>query len=808
MKKWARHFYQPNIPLKKEGFVTCSQEHTDLSLEVAREGIVLLKNENRALPLLKGTRIAFFGKGTFDYVKGGGGSGDVFPKYTRNIVEGFEALGLTESYKPLLSFYEKNVKEQYEKHCEPGMLVEPLVPSELVTKAKYFSDVAIVSISRFSGEGWDRSNIEDNREYNAWSPDGVTNYETLPQKSGKIFPEGDFYLSPNEKALIETVTENFDKVIIVLNVGGIVDTSWIKNNDKISGAILSWQGGMEGGLAVSETIMGLNNPSGKLPDTFAEKLTDYPSTEHFHDSFDYVDYSDDIFVGYRYFETIPGADKKVVYPFGYGLSYTDFCLETSDVWEDEGKINLFVKVTNIGKVKGKEVVEVYYEAPQGKLSKPLRELVAYEKTSLLKPGETCTLSFEFDKADMASFDDLGKISKASWVLEKGEYKFYVGTSVRDALQLDFTINLSEDEVVRKLASRLTPSELSERLLADGTFEKLPLGDHKDINACAFEKMIPGTEETIVPETIGRKQWSMIRPYGDRHPLIDVVEGKITLEEFMGQMSDDELLHILGGQPNTGVANTWGIGNLPELGIPSIMTADGPAGVRIQPETGVNTTAWPCETMVASTFNDELVEKLGNAAGEELKENNLGMWLAPALNIHRNPMNGRNFEYYSEDPLVSGRIAAAVVRGVQSNKVSACIKHFACNNKETNRKHCDSRVSERALREIYLKGFEIAVKNGNPFAIMSSYNAINGERAAESHDLLEGVLREDWGYEGIVISDWWNRSEQYKEILAGEDVKMATGFPERTKKAMEMGLLSRKDLEHCARRVLQFIMKLD
>ncbi len=805
MKKWGRFNYLPNLPLKGDRLVTGSEKHTALSLKVAEEGMVLLKNENNILPLKKGVKIAFFGKGTFDYVKGGGGSGDVYPHYIRNMYDGFAYLGLSESYRPLDEFYKKNVEEQYAKHEAPGMLVEPELPDDLLGGASYFADVAVISISRFSGEGWDRSNVEDTREFNAW---GGGNYETLPQKSGRIFPEGDFYLSPQEKAMVEKVVKTFDKVVVVLNVGGIVDTSWIKNNDRVGGALLAWQGGMEGGLAAAKILMGLTNPSGKLPDTFAQKLMDYPSTEHFHDSFDYVDYSEDIYVGYRYFETLKGAGEKVVYPFGYGLSYTDFCLETTDIWEDDDKINLFVKVTNIGKVPGKEVVQVYYEAPQGKLQKPFRNLVAYEKTRELKAGESATLSFEFDKALMASFDDFGKVEKSAWVLEKGEYKFYVGTSVRDALELDFTVKLSKDEVVEKLASRLAPVELSKRLLADGTYEMLPQGPHKDINACAFEKMVAGTEECVVPASIARNQWSCVNPYGGKHPLMDVVEGKCTLEEFMAQLSDEELLHLLGGQPNTGVANTWGIGNLPEYGIPSVMTADGPAGVRINPDTGVLTTAWPCATLVASCFNDSLAEKMGEAVGEELKENNLGMWLAPALNIHRNPMNGRNFEYYSEDPLLSGKTAAAVVRGVQLNRVSACIKHFACNNKETNRKHCDSRVSERALREIYLKGFEIAVKESDPWALMSSYNAVNGERAGESKDLLEGILRDDWGFKGIAISDWWSRSEQYKEILAGEDVKMATGFPERTKKAMEMGLVTRKDLEHCAKRVLEFIMKLD
>ncbi len=806
MKKWARHLYQPNLPLKESGRVTCSKEHIALSLRAAEEGMVLLKNEDGLLPLKKGTKVALFGKGTFDYVKGGGGSGDVFTKYIRNIYEGLKEVGLTEDYAPLSSFYKKNVEEQYAKGIAPGMLEEPKLPDQLLKDAAAVSDVAIISFSRFSGEGWDRSEVEFIDEDSPWA--SADDYESMPKRSGRIFPQGDFYLSPSEKKLVKAVTGAFDKVVVLLNTGGVMDTSWIKKDKKIGACLLTWQGGMEGGLAAARNLLGLNNPSGKLPDTFAEKLTDYPSTANFHDSFYYVDYTDDIFVGYRYFETIPGADKKVVYPFGYGLSYTDFCLEVNNVWEEDGVINLLVKVTNIGKVAGKEVVQVYFKAPEGKLSKPSRVLLAYGKTALLEPGESRTLTFEIPVENMASYDDLGKVKKSAWVLEKGDYSLFVGISVREALELDYKVTIAKDTVTEQLTKQLDPVELKERLLADGTFEKLPKGKKRNPDECGIKKMKTGAEECIVPAVRSREQYGLFNPFNGKRPLMEVFEGKITMDEFVKQLSDEELIHLLGGQPNTGVANTWGIGNLPQYGIPSIMTADGPAGVRLNADTGVCTTAWPCATLLASTWNEELLSELGNAVGEELKENNLGMWLAPALNIHRNPMNGRNFEYYSEDPLLSGKAAAAVVRGVQSNGVSACIKHFACNNKETNRKDCDARVSERALREIYLKGFEITVKEADPWSVMTAYNTVNGYRAAECYDLITGILRGEWGYKGIVISDWWNRSEHYKEILAGEDVKMATGYPDRVKTALDKGLIKRKDLEAPVKRILEFMMKLD
>lgn len=283
---------------------------------------------------------------------------------------------------------------------------------------------------------------------------------------------------------------------------------------------------------------------------------------------------------------------------------------------------------------------------------------------------------------------------------------------------------------------------------------------------------------------------------------------MTIDDFTAQLTDEELIALVGGQPNTGVANTFGFGNLAACGVPNAMTADGPAGVRIAPETGILTTAFPCATTIACTWNRALAEEIGFAGGEELKENNLAVWLTPAVNIHRNPMCGRNFEYYSEDPYLTGRMAAAMVRGIQKNKVGASVKHFACNNKETNRKNSDSRVSERALREIYLKAFEIIVREAAPYTIMSSYNAVNGHRASECKDLLTGILRDEWGFTGFVTSDWWTRGEHYKELCAGNDLKMACGFPDRLQQAMEMGALDRETLIRSARRILEVILRFD
>lgn len=805
MIKWSRSLFQPNLPLYEGRYVTACEEHIALSKEAAAEGMVLLKNDRQLLPLVRGSKVALFGKGSFDYVKGGGGSGDVGASYTRNLYEGLKLqIDAVCVYEPLSDFYRDYVKTQYAAGSAPGMVFEPGLTEELIKGARAFTDTAIITISRFSGEGWDRSDVTYDGEYNPW----VTETNQA-EENNKVFKDGDYYLTDEEKAMIAKVKENFDKIIVVINAGGIVDTSWFKDDEVFSSVLLGWQGGMEGGLAMAEVLCGKVNPSGKLTDTYAKSLDDYPSTANFHESPHYVDYTEDIYVGYRYFETIPGAKEKVNYPFGFGLSYTEFEINTEKTWEENGEFKVTVKVTNLGEFAGKEVVQVYYKAPEGLMCKPARELAAFAKTRLLMPGESQLLTLSFNKNDMSSYDDLGKIAKSAYILEKGTYEIYVGNSVRNAVRLDFDIILNENIIVKQLASKAAPTSLAKRMLSDGTFEELPQSEPNNPNACAFPKMEPGTEEALIPRVRSREMYLMMKPYGEKgKPLMQVYEGKITMEEFMAQLSDENLINLLGGQPNTSVSNTFGYGNLPEFGVPNITTADGPAGLRIAGETGVHTTAWPCATALASTWNTELVWEIGRAGAEEVKENNIAIWLTPAVNIHRNPMCGRNFEYYSEDPYLTGKMGAAAVRGIQSMHIGAAVKHFACNNKETNRKHSDSRVSERALREIYLKGFEIIVKEADPWVIMSAYNVINGHRASENHDLLEDVLRGEWGFRGMVTSDWWTRGEHYKEIKAGNDVKMACGFTERVQKAMELGELTRTDLERCAKRVLELILKID
>ena len=790
MDKYARFRYQPCLPLGVDGRkVTGSPEHAELSRRAAGEGMVLLKNEGGTLPLKRGTRVALFGKATVEYIKGGGGSGDVFCAYTRNIYDGFklkEDEGKVSVFKPTAEFYKEYVKEagkriptraQIEKiwdrvnamsFCKEKddiiyntfasmHVAEAHMPDELIAEAAKNADIAIITLSRFSAEGVDR----------------------------KAIP-GDYYLSDTEKSLIDRVTAAFSNTVIVLNSGAVVDCEYFAENEKVGAIIFGWQGGLEGGTATADIICGDVNPSGRLADTIPVSYDAYQNAQEFLTGFEHLDYFDDIYVGYRYFETVPGAAEKVRYPFGFGLSYTDFEFSGAFCGESDGKIVAAVTVRNVGRVPGKEVVELYYSAPQGKLGKPARELAAFKKTKLLSPGESESLALSFDISDMASFDDLGKIKKSAFVLEKGAYSFHLGASVRATEKLKYEFVLNDDIIIKESKSLCRPTKLEKRLLSDGSFESLPTGEPVRSRGTHAEIEAKAPAETVKFDEVGET---------------------ITLDEFIKQFTVDELIDFVGGHQNQpGVCNTGAFGGMKRLNVPPIPTADGPAGLRLNASTGVPTTAWPCATLLACTWNTELIEEIGAAGGAELRENNLGVWLAPAMNIHRNPLCGRNFEYFSEDPLLAGKCCAADVRGIQSQKIAASVKHFACNNRESNRFECDSRVSERALREIYLRGFEICVREADPWTIMSSYNLINGSHTSVSYELLTELLRNEWGFKGAVTTDWGVHSRHSDEVLAGNDIKMGDGEPEELKAAFESGKITRADLETSVKRILELTLK--
>ena len=782
MEKWARIKYHPCLPLgDNQSRITGSRRHIDLSRRIAQEGSVLLKNEGKVLPFRKGTKVAVFGVAQIDYVKTGGGSGNVECDYEVNIYQGLKAKNNVVSvYEPLSLYYqncvevmrsggdvntlmdlagEVEIPEYGSIKNTPGLLPEIPVPRHLLEGAKTFTDTAIITISRYSGEGWDRKN------------DGTDDY---------------FNLSEQERTMVEMVCNNFKNVVVLLNTGAMIDVSWFAENEKIQAALMIWQGGMEGGLAAADILVGDANPSGKLVDTCAGKFEDYPSSEGFHESEDYVKYTEDIFVGYRYFETIPGKKDCVVYPFGYGLSYTTFTISGEMATVVDDKIQVSVKVTNTGTMSGKEVVQVYYSAPDGKLTKPAVELCGFQKTKELLPGESEILGISFAISDMASYDDLGEVAKSAWVLEPGDYRVLIGNSVRNLKELDFVYQVPDVVITEQLTEYCAPKKLGKRMLSGGGYQEVLDRDDqpKEIpNPYVCEEKFPQAEDEC------RK-------------LIEVHEGKLSLDEFVAQMTNEELQKLLLGHFSNGIAITGGMGGMMKFGIPSPMTADGPAGVHLLPERGVKTTAFPIGTMLACTWNLDLVQEMGKAGALEMKENNLAMWLTPALNIHRSPLCGRNFEYYSEDPFVSGKVAAAMIKGIQGERIVACPKHFACNNKETNRHESDSVLSERALREIYLRGFEICVKEAKPRMLMTAYNKLNGVRTSESRELIEGILRDEWGFDGLVTTDWCNTADKVKEAYAGNDMHMPWSGQEW------MGEIDRNYIGLSVKRLMELILWLE
>ncbi|MBO5952878.1 MAG: glycoside hydrolase family 3 C-terminal domain-containing protein [Oscillospiraceae bacterium] len=757
MPQFARFLYHPIKPLgpKNTPIIGC-KAHWKLSKEAAIEGTVLLKNDG-TLPLAKGSKVCLFGRGAGRYLDryapfmvtehasflfGGGGSGRVHTDTYVTLGDALEASADLEVFTPVIDFYTEAARREVDEALTWDTLrltlwntghnqTLPVLPEELYQQAKAFGDTAIFCLPRFS-----------------------TEHTFYGDRSGGA---GDFTLLPEEKELLDRLTQDFSKVIVILNVTGPVSTKEYKENDRIGAVLYPMFGGGLAGEALTDILLGNAYPSGHLQDTLAETIEDYPSTVTIRESQDYVNYTEDIFVGYRYFETF--APEKVVYPYGFGLSYTTFAVEKEAARLEKNTASVDVRVTNTGDFKGKEVVQLYLTAPQGKLGKAKKVLCAFGKTRELAPGESQTLKLRFDIREFGSFDDLGKVAKSCFVLEKGEYTVSMGVNVRDTAPA-LTFTLDADIICRRCHSYMAPTQLPHRLTADGTLEALPV-------------------PTPVKHPIRRYKLTAQAP----DPLISLGEALDTgrLDEFMASLTDEQLCDLLHGHPKHHVANTCSIGtntNLRQLKhkIPLIPTCDGPAGVRATLESETYTTFFPCANTVSQSWNPALARRIGAAGALEAKELNAGIWLTPALNIHRSPLCGRNFEYFSEDPLISGIFAAAAVTGIQSQGIAATIKHFCCNNKEGNRKQSDSRVSERALREIYLRGFEIAVKKSHPWSLMTAYNKVNGVRTSANWELLNGILRSEWKYDGLVMTDWDLYSQVPEEVHAGSDVKMPKILP--------------------------------
>lgn len=755
--------------------------HAGLARNLAGECVVLLKNEG-ILPLAEAGKIALFGNGARKTIKGGTGSGDVNSRSVVNIEQGLRDAGFEITTSNWLDRYDEKWKAEAESHREwvtarakeknvPPIVVEfdhPLkgiAPNEITEEdiLESKTDTAVYVIARNSGEGADR-----------------------------FYERGDYLLFEEEEKNLLLLGKRYENVIVVLNIGGVMDVSAINRIEGIGAVVHLAQLGNIGGYVLADVLTGVVNPSGKLTDTWAKDYYDYPSSKAFsHNNGDVSDeyYTDGIYVGYRYFDTF---GMKPEYCFGYGMSYTDFEINTESVAVRDGLVSVRASVKNSGgKYSGKEVVQVYVSAPEGKLDKPYQTLAAFEKTKELKPGETQALKITFELAQIASYSE----QDAAWLLEAGDYIVRVGNSSRNTMPV----------AKIRLVDTMKTQEVKNVFALDCALEELkaPKRDRKeqqDIPLVLPEGSPVLTKKVLYQE----KREQMFSDSKTAWHIFDVKNGRCAMEELTAQLTVEELAELCVGtmRASKDSFDVWGVlctvpgaagvssGILEESrGIRGLILADGPAGLRLQPhfradgegtilpeevssatsfENGAQEgmydyyqycTAIPIGWALAQSWNKELVKEIGSMVGEEMELFHVDLWLAPAMNIHRNPLCGRNFEYYSEDPLISGKMAAAITQGVQSHAgKGTTIKHFAVNNQEDNRYFVNAHVSERALREIYLKGFEITVKESKPFSIMTSYNLLNGVHTANRKDLIQFVARDEWGFDGVVMTDWFTSQD--------------------------------------------------
>lgn len=777
-------------------------KHLEFCRKAAADGMVLLKNKNGALPLVK-NKIALFGRGQFVTIKSGSGSGDVVGVKTVNAVEGLSAAGV-EICDPLLSYN----RDWHNEHIEDVKNTDKFYPNDyhampeitlktdIVEKTRLSTDTAVVILSRIAGEGKD---IE--------------------------YKKGDWFLSDAEEEMLKTARSNFKTVIVCLNFGGVYDINGILKYEPDAVLYMS-QGGQQVGNALADVLTGKVNPSGKLTDTWAKSYNDYPSTETFGEKT--VVYRDGIFVGYRYFDTF---NIEPFYEFGFGLSYSDFETAVKNIRLDKTVLNMEVEVKNIGEYSGREVVQCYISKPDGKLQKPYQDLAAFQKTDLISVGETETVKLSFDLKDNASYD----CETASFILEKGKYYVRIGNSSRNT-HIVCAVSVPETLTVFKTVNRFPENVDFEEISKIGV---KPYGyDNENTekeNAPVFD-LNPNSVETVVVKKAEDKKVLPLAKTDRAVTLTDVVNGTATAEELVAQFSVEELGMILNGinYGNNSFENGV-IGNMamsvkgaagetfefPQYNIPSNVCADGPAGIRLlssgddfskisDDDIRRTLTAYPTGTCFANSWDEKLSVEYGENIREELGRFNIDGWLAPGMNIHRNPLCGRNFEYFSEDPLISGLMAAAQTDGVQKKEGEetgfyTTVKHFIANEQENFRTVSSSEVSERALREIYLKGFEIAVKKSQPHALMTSYNKINGKYATVNYDLLNGVLRSEWNFDGIVMSDWGAAGELADRAYCGNDLNMP-GSAEENMKLLKSGKSDLSSAQQCAVRIINFLIK--
>ncbi len=766
------------------------EKYAALARQTAAEGCVLLENEEQALPLREGERVAVFGRMAFHYYKSGLGSGGlVNTRYVVGILDALKECETVHLDEKLMGIYEDWIQENPYDEGQgwgrvPWCQKEMEVTEEMLDCARD-NDVSLIIIGRTAGED------QDNKA-----------------------EAGSYCLTETEEDMIRRVCEVSRRTVVLLNVGNVIDMSWVKKYHP-QAVLYVWQGGQEGGSGVADVLTGKVCACGKLADTIAERIEDYPSTENFGDPFKNY-YKEDIYVGYRYFETF--VRDKVLYPFGYGLSYTDFETKAEILKNTEDELSVAATVTNTGDVKGKEVVQVYVKVPQGKLGNPARKLIGFAKTGELNPGEKEEVVIVVPKYDMASYDDSGVTGhKSCYVLEEGTYEIFVGSDVRSAK----AVGTYEEEfrVLEQLQEAYAPVEKFRRvkavLMPDSTYQ-------------AVTEEVP--VRTVDPQKRRKEKMPETLEYtGDKgYKLVDVLDKKVSLEEFVAQIGEKDLIAMFRGEGmcspkvTAGTAAAFGgiTDSLKELGVPVGCCADGPSGIRM--DCGTKAFSLPNGTLLGCTFNTELVGNLYEMTGKELRLNKIDSLLGPGMNIHRNPLNGRNFEYISEDPLLTGRICAAQVKAMARSGIGSTIKHFCGNNQEVGRSTSDSVMSERCLREIYLKGFEIAVKEGGARSVMTTYGSVNGLWTAGSYDLCTTILRNEWGFDGIVMTDWWAKANyeghqaevpvKAPMVAAQNDIYMVVNDakvnPEKddVEEMLHAGKLTVGELQRNAENILGFLLK--
>ncbi|MBR0473967.1 MAG: glycoside hydrolase family 3 C-terminal domain-containing protein [Erysipelotrichaceae bacterium] len=794
--------------------------HRKIAFEAACEGIVLLKNDG-ALPL-RNEKIALYGAGARMTVKGGTGSGNMQERYSVNIEQGLKIAGYQLRNTSWLDRYDS----QYEQEKEAWRLgieerIKGYKPWEV---QRMFDEVIHVTQLEFP--------IGDEIRESDLSKETDTAIYVVARQAGESkdreLKKGDYYLSDVEEKNIRLLAESYEKLILIINSPGIVDLS-VCDEVKVNAIVYLGQAGEEGGNALAQLLKGTVNFSGHLADSWAMKYEDYPYANEYGKLGNVMsqDYKEGIYVGYRWFDI---NDIEPRYPFGYGLSYTDFEIEKKKAELNGSVLSIDFTVTNTGKCSGKETVQVYLRRPSVRYLSEKNALVGFVKTDLIPAGKSQTVTVSFDLKDWGCYDE----EKACKILEKGEYGIFVGNNSRNCNAIA-VVELKEDVIVEKLKNVMP-------LL--NRFELFKPEIEKTVYANNVERFVLDSEtiETACHE------------YGDKAPVIKSEKTR----ESLNKLSDDELIELCVGAGFSGLGynvTPTAVGrtsiNLLKKGIPNVNFSDGPAGLNLCPKNAYSKlgipsyideipkdwqwgwikkmeplllardgkglrvyqymTAFPSTTLQAQSWNVELLRKIGKAIADEMVLTGVTLWLAPAMNIHRNLLCGRNFEYYSEDPFVSGTMASAITEGVQSVKgVGVTIKHFCCNNQEGKRETMSENVNERALREIYLKGFEIAVKKAKPWAVMTSYNLVNGVHTYASKDLCTEILRNEWGFEGLVMTDWGATKVEsdgnVKCMKSGNNLIMPgdNNVKKDLKKALANNQITRKELEFCAADVLNVI----